>query len=159
MQATCQRWGLGIRQREKHFLLAWACPLGSAARLTQPPHPPSPLPQRAALWPSVLGLPPRAGCVCDWVTFKAQQGKKKQFSRPPPITPISPSAPEGLSPLQAQHHCAHRPPRVPHLTPSIAPSHGDWWPRVLGTHVQGSRLGPRLASCLSTVLKGQSGWS
>uniref|UniRef100_A0A8C2RB73 Tumor protein p53-inducible protein 11 n=1 Tax=Capra hircus TaxID=9925 RepID=A0A8C2RB73_CAPHI len=115
--------------------------------------------KRAALWPSVLGLPWRAGCVCDWVTFKAQQGKKKQFSRPPPLTPISPSAPEGLSPLQAQHRCAHRPPRVPHLTPSFAPSHGDWWPRVLGTRVQGSRLGPRLASCLSTVLKGQSGWS
>ena len=151
--------GLGVRQREEHssslgrvlrgLLHTRPSPLGHV-----PPFP-RVLPFGLLSWVchrgpavGVTGYPSKLS--------RAEKKKQKQLSRPPPLTPVFPTAPKGLRPLQAQHPCAaHPPPRVP---PSL-PHMGTGGPRVLGTGLQGSRPGPRLASCLSTMLKGRAGWS
>ena len=55
-----------------------------------------------------------------------------------------PQCPGGAETLQAQHPCAHHPPRVPHPTPSFTPSHRDWRPRCPGDGCAGKQAGPQI---------------
>lgn len=57
-----------------------------------------------------------------------------------------PQCPGGAETPAGPAPCAHHPPRVPHPTPSLAPSHRDWRPRCPGDACAGKQAGPQ--TCL-----------
>ncbi|CAI9153478.1 unnamed protein product [Rangifer tarandus platyrhynchus] len=136
--------GLGVRQREEHFLLTWACPPGSAAHPAQPPQPPSLLPQGAALWPSVLGLPRGPAVGVTGYPSKLSRAEKKETVQQASSTHTRlPHCPEGAeTPADPAPLCC--PPRI--ARPSFAPSHRDWRPPCPGDGCAGKQARPR--TCL-----------
>lgn len=151
--------GLGVRQREEHSSslgrVLWGLLHTQPSPLGHLPPFPRMLPFGLLSWVCHRG--PAVGVTGYPSKLSRAKKKKKETVQQAssthtrlPHCPKGAETPAGPAPL-----CCP----APTVSPSFAQSRWDWRPPCPGDGCAGKQAGPRLASCLSTVLKGRAGWS